>query len=55
MLEKLKAWVANIIIRIAEGQQRRVDYYLLSNMTDYQLKDMGLTRGEIKNRTLRSY
>lgn len=55
MIERLKAWVANILLKIAEGQQRRVDYYLLSNMTDYQLKDMGLTRGELKNRILYSY
>ena len=55
MIEKLKAWVANILLKIAEGQQRKSDYYLLHTLTDYQLKDMGLTRGELKNRILKSY
>jgi|14BtaG_2_1085337.scaffolds.fasta_scaffold22733_3 uncharacterized protein YjiS (DUF1127 family) len=40
-----KIWKA-----IEESNKRRVDYYLLSNMTDRQLKDLGLTRGEIRYR-----
>lgn len=40
-----KVWKA-----IQESQQRRADYYLLTSMTDRQLKDMGLTRGELRYR-----
>jgi uncharacterized protein YjiS (DUF1127 family) len=28
----------------------RADYWLLNNMSDKQLKDIGITRGEIKQR-----
>jgi uncharacterized protein YjiS (DUF1127 family) len=55
MIEKLKAWVANIVLKIIEGRQRQVDYYLLTTLSDYQLKDMGLTRGELKQRVLYGY
>jgi uncharacterized protein YjiS (DUF1127 family) len=55
MIEKLKAWVANIVLKIIEGRQRKVDYYLLNNLSDYQLRDMGLTRGELKQRVLYGY
>lgn len=40
-----KIWKA-----IERSNQRRVDYYLLSQMTDRQLKDLGLSRGEIRYR-----
>ncbi len=35
---------------LQESQQRRADYWLLHNMTDKALKDMGITRGEIKSK-----
>jgi len=31
-------------------QQRRADYWVLQNMSDKQLKDVGITRGEIRTR-----
>jgi uncharacterized protein YjiS (DUF1127 family) len=31
-------------------QQARADYWMLQNMTDTQLKDIGITRGEIRER-----
>jgi uncharacterized protein YjiS (DUF1127 family) len=31
-------------------QQRRADYWILQNMSDKQLKDIGVTRGEIRTR-----
>lgn len=43
MLRKLWNWVLEV-------QQRRADYWLLNNMSDRQLKDIGMTRGEIKYR-----
>jgi uncharacterized protein YjiS (DUF1127 family) len=35
---------------LQESQQRRVSYWQLSNMTDSALKDIGVTRGEIKQK-----
>lgn len=40
---------------IAEYQQRRADFYIINNFTDRQLKDMGVTRGEIKQRFYQEY
>jgi len=37
-----------IINSIAKVQQRRVAYWQLQNLTDKDLKDIGITRGEIK-------
>lgn len=34
---------------IQESQQRRANYWILQNMSDKQLKDMGVTRGEIRS------
>ena len=50
MLEKLKAWIANIVLAVQEAQQRKAEYIVLSGLTDRELKDIGLTRGEIKHR-----
>ncbi len=33
--------------RIQQSQQRRADYWLLQNMSDKSLRDIGITRGEI--------
>lgn len=35
---------------IEKNQQRRADYWILQNMSDKQLKDMGISRGEIYSR-----
>jgi uncharacterized protein YjiS (DUF1127 family) len=35
---------------LAKAQQMRADFWLLNNMSDKQLKDIGITRGEIKQR-----
>ena len=37
-----------IINSIAKAQQRRVAYWQLQNLTDKDLKDIGITRGEIR-------
>jgi uncharacterized protein YjiS (DUF1127 family) len=36
--------------KIADMQERRAAYHLLHTLTDKQLKDMGITRGEIRQR-----
>ena len=35
---------------LQESQQRRVSYWQLNNMSDSSLKDIGITRGEIKQK-----
>ncbi len=46
MVSKLgNAWKA-----IQRNQQRRADYWLVVNMTDRELKDLGITRSEIWRR-----
>ena len=41
---------ASIGASLVKAQQMRADYWLLNNMSDKQLKDIGITRGEIKQR-----
>ena len=36
-----------IVKKMQDMQQRRVDYWQLKNLSDKQLKDMGISRGEI--------
>ena len=50
MLKNLKTWIAGIYFEIQKGQQLRAEYTVLSNLTDRELKDIGLTRGELKHR-----
>lgn len=33
---------------LQNAQQARADYWLLQNMTDKELRDIGITRGNIK-------
>jgi|TARA_R110001599_G_scaffold314186_1_gene522450 uncharacterized protein YjiS (DUF1127 family) len=40
----------NLIKKIQDNQARRVGYWQLTNLSDYQLKDIGITRGEIEYR-----
>jgi len=45
----------NIINAIQEAQQRRVAYWQLQHMSDQALKDIGVTRGEIKQKVFDKY
>lgn len=36
--------------KIADMQERRAAYHALHTLTNKQLKDMGITRGEIRQR-----
>ena len=40
-------WLINWFEAIAVAQQRRADYWLLRNMSDKELKDIGINRGDI--------
>ena len=39
-----------LLKRLQDSQQRRADYWLLHNMTDKALRDIGISRGEIKSK-----
>lgn len=43
-------WLINWFEAIAVAQQKRADYWLLRNMSDKELKDIGITRGEINQK-----
>ena len=43
----------NIIKVIQNAQQRRVAYWQLQHMADQALKDIGVTRGEIRQKVYR--
>jgi len=43
----------SLLTRIQESQQRRADYWVLKNMSNKELHDMGISRGEIYNRVYR--
>ena len=37
----------NLLKRFQENQQRRADYWVLMNLSDKDLRDMGISRGEV--------
>ena len=37
----------NILKAIQKNQQRRADYWILMNLSDKELHDMGISRGEV--------
>ena len=39
-----------LLKNLQDSQQRRADYWLLHNMSNKYLRDIGITRGEIKNK-----
>jgi uncharacterized protein YjiS (DUF1127 family) len=45
----IKAWAKKALLNFQERQQRRADWYILQNMSDKDLKDIGITRGEISD------
>ena len=40
----------NILKAIQKNQQRRADYWVLMNMSNKELHDMGISRGEIRQK-----
>jgi len=40
---------------IEKSQKRRAEFFILNSLTDRQLKDMGTTRGELKQRFYEEY
>ena len=54
MLDKIKAFFKVAAARTVEAQKRRADYYILNNMTDKELHDIGINRGDIRDRVFHS-
>lgn len=54
MLEKIKTFFKVAAARTVEAQKRRADYIILTNMTDKDLHDIGITRGDIRDRVYNS-
>ena len=40
----------NILKAIQKNQQRRANYWILMNLSDKELHDMGISRGEIRQK-----
>jgi len=45
----------NIIKSIQNAQERRVAYWQLQHMSDKALRDIGVTRGEIRQKVFDQY
>ena len=39
-----------VLKAIQENQQRRADYWILMSLSDKELHDMGISRGEIRQK-----
>lgn len=46
----MKNFFNKLMNKIQEMQQRRADYYILTHMTDRELRDLGIGRAEIRAR-----
>ena len=45
--DAIKAWAKKALLNFQEKQQRRADWYILQNMSEKELKDIGLSKGDI--------
>jgi uncharacterized protein YjiS (DUF1127 family) len=43
-----KEWANTALRSIQEGQQRRADFWILQNMSNKELRDIGISRTEIR-------
>ena len=48
--KRSSAMFKKIFKKIQENQQRRADYWILMNMSDKELHDMGISRGEVRQK-----
>ena len=42
--------IKKILESLQESQQRRADYWILQNMSDKELRDIGIARSEIAHK-----
>lgn len=45
----MKKWLNALWKAIQENQQRRADYWILQNLSERELRDLGIGRSEIRN------
>jgi|TARA_R110000744_G_scaffold27418_3_gene66989 uncharacterized protein YjiS (DUF1127 family) len=50
ILKSISKFFSKLGASIARSQQLRADYWILKNMSDNDLRDIGITRGEIRDR-----
>ena len=50
LIKALFKFFSDLGASISKAQQLRADFWLINNLSDKDLKDMGITRGEIKQR-----
>tara|TARA_R110000782_G_scaffold32425_2_gene79069 strand:- start:238 stop:465 length:228 start_codon:yes stop_codon:yes gene_type:complete len=50
LFKSLVNFFSSLGASIAKAQQLRADFWMINNMSDKALKDIGITRGEIKER-----
>tara|TARA_R110002153_G_scaffold86654_1_gene215089 strand:+ start:77 stop:337 length:261 start_codon:yes stop_codon:yes gene_type:complete len=50
LLKALSKFFSARFASLVKAQQLRADYWIVHNMSDKDLKDLGITRGEIKER-----
>jgi len=41
--------VSDFLASLQKAQQARADYWILTNMSDKELRDIGIARGDIRN------
>ena len=46
-MNHIMQYLRKLLKTIQDNQQRRADYWLLMNMTNKELQDIGISRGEI--------
>jgi uncharacterized protein YjiS (DUF1127 family) len=45
----MKLWFKRLFVKFTEYQQKRADYMILKMLSDKELRDIGVTRGEIRS------
>ena len=48
-MKHIKQYLKALLEAIQKNQQQRADHWMLSNMTDRELRDVGISRGEINS------
>jgi len=43
----MRNFMTRVVRKIQKSQQRRVDFWQLQNLSDKELRDIGITRNEI--------
>lgn len=48
LMEVIMNWLKTLIKKIIEAQEKRAEYWVLQNLTDAELRDIGIGRGQIR-------